>query len=190
MWLTGGYEKVKFLLRYGVDHSTRTHLHRVRRYAFAFSKRIGLTVPEIKHLLAAALLHDIGKACIDQRLLCKPTALTNDERKMMQLHPTIGNHILTNMPFPIEICNLVEQHHEAFDGNGYPHGIKGEEILPGARMLSIIDSFDAMTTVRPYRQAMSSHQAMQEIHRCAGSQFDPALVKYFTPGFFGAHRTH
>ena len=187
---TDKFGNVKFLLSHGMDQDTRKHSHRVRRYALAFGKKVGLTIQEIKQLLAAALLHDIGKACIDQRLLCKPTALTPDERKTIQMHPVIGNHILTGMPFPQEIRMLVEQHHEAFDGTGYPYGSKGEDILPGARILAIIDSYDAMTTVRPYRQTMCSLQAMREIHCCSGSQFDPALVKYFTKALFRAQWDH
>jgi HD-GYP domain-containing protein (c-di-GMP phosphodiesterase class II) len=127
------------------------------------------------------LLHDAGKVGVPERILSKPGPLTAAEWRIMRTHPVIGYQMLENIPFMTTAAEIVRCHHEMFDGSGYPEGLRGEEIPLPARAFSVVDAFDAMTTDRPYRQALPSEHAAAELARMAGSQFDPEVVEVFLP---------
>ena len=126
-----------------------------------------------------SLLHDIGKIGISDKILLKPGKLTEEEWVEIRKHPDIGYRILEKIDFLKGAAELVLQHHERFDGSGYPRGISGEGILLGARIFAVVDTFDAMTSDRPYRKALSYRTAREEIAGCSGKQFDPQLVECF-----------
>jgi HD-GYP domain-containing protein (c-di-GMP phosphodiesterase class II) len=129
-----------------------------------------------RHLEEAARLHDVGKAHIDEQVLTKPSALTPQEWAIVRAHPRIGFDVVRGAVEP-EIAQMVLYHHERFDGFGYPHGLAGDRIPLGARILSTIDAFDAMVSERPYSPMVPVGEAIGELHRCAGSQFDPDVVE-------------
>ena len=121
----------------------------------------------------------VGKICIDDSILTKPGSLTVDEYKDMQRHPSIGAKILEGVDFLHDISHIVEQHHERYDGEGYPNGLKNDEIRLEASILSIADVYDAMTSDRPYRKALSKETAIKELEDNSGIQFHPTLVNHF-----------
>ncbi len=129
-----------------------------------------------RHLEHAARLHDVGKAHIDDRVLTKPSALTPQEWAIVRAHPRIGFDVVRGAVDP-EIAQMVLYHHERYDGFGYPHGLAGDRIPFGARILSTIDAFDAMVSDRPYSPMVPVDEAIGELRRCAGSQFDPDVVE-------------
>lgn len=161
------------------DQYTYGHTERVAQYAILLGEQLGMPVTEIKKLKFGALLHDIGKIEIGISILNKKEKLTDQEFELIKKHPVIGANILRPFKTLKEILPIVLYHHERFDGQGYPQGLKGNSIPLGARILAIADSFDAMTTDRPYKPAMSLEQAREELLRCAGKQFDPELVQEF-----------
>jgi HD-GYP domain-containing protein (c-di-GMP phosphodiesterase class II) len=130
----------------------------------------------------AGLLHDIGKIGIPDAVLCKPGPLTVHEWSLMKDHPRIGASIVGNIPYLEIVKNLIISHHERYDGKGYPRGIGGEDIPVGARLLSVADAFDTMVTNRAYRAAISVDKAIEELRRCAGTQFCPRAVEAFVGG--------
>ena len=161
------------------DPYSAGHSKRVGFYATKLGKSLGLD-EEILHVLNhAGVLHDIGKIGIKDEILLKPTALTPDEMKIMQQHPLIGEAILKPVRSLQKVVPLVRHHHERYDGGGYPSGLKGEEIPLGARILSVVDTYDAMVTDRPYRKRLSVDAAKAELKRYSGTQYDPALVAAF-----------
>jgi putative two-component system response regulator len=161
------------------DAQTEHHCGRVAEGALKLAKAFGLTGELLEAVGYGAVLHDVGKIGIADFVLTKPGLLTPEERDEMQKHPVIGASILR----PLRIGRLVEPivrgHHERFDGAGYPDGLRGETIPLGARIVTVVDSYDAMTHSRPYREAMSPDQARDELLRHRGAQFDPALVDLF-----------
>ncbi len=161
------------------DAYTRGHSERVKRYSVSLAKRLNLNPPTVKRLEQAAILHDIGKIGIDVALLHKREALSREDVGMLRQHPSIGGRILEPIHFLKEVREIIEQHHERFDGNGYPHGLAGEGISIEARILAVADTYDAMTSDRPYRKALSHKIAVQEIAAQAGSQFDPQVAGAF-----------
>ena len=159
------------------DHSTHSHLHRVRTYAVEIGKELGLTGENLDALRAAALLHDIGKLAVPDHIINKPGRLTPEEFEKMKIHPIVGAEILERVAFPYPVAPIVRSHHEKWDGCGYPDGLKGEEIPIGARILSVVDCLDALTADRQYRKALPMHEAMKTIAEEAGKAFDPTVVE-------------
>jgi len=172
-------QQVKFFLY--KDVYTYKHSRRVYQYAKEFSNNLKLQLSdyEKKLLISGALIHDIGKINIPSRILMKDTKLTEEELQMLKKHPEWGANIISELGYDPEIIPIVVQHHERFDGFGYPAGLKGNEINPLARLLNVIDSFDAMTNDRPYKNKLSFEEACNEIERCKGTQFDPEMADQF-----------
>ena len=163
------------------DPYTYGHSRRVAMLALALGIKLGLDDEPMQQLKLAALLHDIGKIGIPDTILNKTDKLTPDEYDIIKSHPVKGGRILRQLRNPQleSVVIAVEGHHELYDGTGYPDGLKGQEISLLARILAIADSFDAMTSDRPYRHGMGTETALTEIKRCAGTQFDPDLAKLF-----------
>jgi putative nucleotidyltransferase with HDIG domain len=160
------------------DTYTRGHSDKVATYATMIAQRMGLSHDQRTALEMAAYLHDIGKIGVPESILLKPGGLTDDEMAQMRHHPLIGANILKPVAFPWAITPIVRHHHEYWDGNGYPAGLKGEEIPLLARILCVADSYEAMTADRPYRLGRSAADAATELELCAGSQFDPRVVEF------------
>ena len=161
------------------EQDTGLHSHRVSRVARMIAQKLDLPEQEIEDITRGALLHDIGKIAIPDSILLKPGPLTPEERKIMQTHAEVGYNILKSSEVLRNVAELVYSHQERFDGNGYPRGLRGEEICIGARIFTLIDSYDAMRANRVYRKAMSREKAIEEVKRGSGTQFDPAVVEAF-----------
>lgn len=161
------------------DKYTRGHSERVTCYALEIGKRLNLTPKRMEILQHAAILHDIGKIATDLSILNKSGFLTIEEFEVVKEHPLVGSQILDPISFLEEVKAIIAEHHERYDGKGYPLGKKGEDISLESRIIAICDAFDAMTSDRPYRKALDMNNALDEIERCAGTQFDPKLVKIF-----------
>ena len=161
------------------DPLTHGHSERVAIISKEMASALGLSGDETAYIEIAALLHDIGKIGISESILNKPSMLTQVEMAIMQQHPIIGYNIVTHLPFDTYIANTVLQHHENFDGSGYPHHLTGHAITLGARIIHLADAYDTMTTVRPYHTPLEHAFALEEIKRKAGCHFDPELVALF-----------
>lgn len=162
------------------DLSTGEHCRHITRLTERIAVDLGCSFHDIQSIRRAALLHDIGKIGIPDNILHKPGALNDREWVIMKQHPEIGARILRMIAGLSDVARLVLAHHERFDGSGYPLGISGEEIPIGARILAVVDAFGAMITDRVYRPARTIPEAVEEIQRCAGKDFDPKIVKSFT----------
>jgi len=158
------------------DHTTHTHLQRVRTYAVEIAKELGLSADEIEALRAAALLHDIGKLAVPEHIINKPGKLTPEEFEKMKVHPLVGAEILERVAFPYPVAPIVRSHHERWDGSGYPAGLIAEEIPIGARILAAVDCLDALASDRQYRSAIPLDEAMDRVKEKAGVWFDPKVV--------------
>lgn len=165
------------------DIYTQGHAQRVASYAGMIAKEMSLTKDFLDKLQVSAILHDIGKIGIPEIILTKPGRLTEDEYSIMQNHPLRGKDILQPVKFPQEIVHGVYYHHERIDGKGYPEGLKGKDIPLVARIIAVADAFDAMTSDRSYRKSLSTLEALKEIKRCEGIQFDPQVVEAFLVGW-------
>jgi putative nucleotidyltransferase with HDIG domain len=161
------------------DNYTKTHSERVTRYAVMVAGVMGMPQSDIETLRLACQLHDLGKIGIHDYILTKPDKLTPEEWEEMRQHPSKGVDILRPLVFLNEVIFLVEQHHEWFNGRGYPRGLKGDQIDIRARIMAVCDSFDAMTTHRAYSPALTLEDAANELVRCSGTQFDPNVVSVF-----------
>lgn len=162
------------------DQVTHGHIRRVQRYAVGLARALGVREPsQIRAVEAAALLHDMGKLAIPEYILNKPGRLTEAEFEKMKLHAGIGGDILSAVEFPYPVVPIVRHHHENWDGTGYPDRIRGTEIPLGARVLSVVDCFDALTSDRPYRPALSDQEALRIIMARRGSMYDPLVVDTF-----------
>ncbi|MEW6275116.1 MAG: HD domain-containing phosphohydrolase [Bacillota bacterium] len=161
------------------DHHTRVHSLRVTRYALRIALRMALPRGFIEQLRVAALLHDIGKISVRDDILFKPGPLNAEEFACIRRHPVIGTKILGNHEELKAVTPLVLHHHERWDGKGYPDGLRREEIPLGARIISVADAFEAMTAHRPYRRALSRDEAVRELIKNAGTQFDSRIVETF-----------
>jgi HD-GYP domain-containing protein (c-di-GMP phosphodiesterase class II) len=162
------------------DRRTRGHSERVRGYTAMIGRELGLSRADLNRLQWAALLHDVGKLYVPVGLLDKPGRLTDDEFQIVRRHPQWGADLVSPMaPWLGPWCRAVIEHHERWDGKGYPWGLCGREISLAARIVSVADAYDVMTSTRSYRDAMSTVKARRELVRCSGTQFDPDVVRAF-----------
>jgi putative nucleotidyltransferase with HDIG domain len=169
------------------DPSTRGHSERVRRYSALMAQKMGMSSQDQKMLELAALLHDLGKIGLPDSILNNvKSRLTEEQWQLVKQHPEIGVSILTHVAQLKNILPAIGQHHERYDGSGYPTGIKGQDISLFARIISVADAYDAMTTQRSYRPTFDSRQALAELRDNSGNQFDPMAVELFLQSFSGA----
>jgi PAS domain S-box-containing protein/putative nucleotidyltransferase with HDIG domain len=161
------------------DHYTAGHSERLSRWVEALARRLGCSEQEVQDMRWAALLHDIGKIGIPDSILRKPGPLTPEEWAPMRQHPVIGERILAAVPRLETVARIVRSHHERWDGTGYPDGLAGEEIPLASRIIAVVDAYVAQTDARPYRPARGHDEAVEELRRCAGTQFDPRIVDAF-----------
>jgi putative two-component system response regulator len=163
------------------DSTTELHCQRLAGLAHQLGMRAGLEPSSLKGLVFGALLHDIGKIGVSDAILTKAGPLTREEWAEMRLHPLIGERICEPLATASQFASIVRNHHERWDGTGYPDGLRGDRIPLGARIVGLVDAYDAIIHDRPYRPARSVPEALQEIHQESGKQFDPALVSLFVP---------
>jgi putative nucleotidyltransferase with HDIG domain len=163
------------------DQETKGHSIRVSRYMLDIAREMGVVEGsrEWVDMQRGSLLHDVGKIGVRDAILLKPGKLTEEEWVAMRKHPEIGYNMLRQVRFLEGAAEIILAHHERWDGKGYPRGMRGEEIPLGARIFTVVDTFDSMTSDRPYRNALSTEQALQEVLRCRGGQFDPRVVEAF-----------
>ena len=161
------------------DPETQGHSRRVTAFTIVIARAMGLPQDQVRIIARGAFLHDIGKLAIPDAILSKPGPLTAEEQAIMQQHAMLGYRMLRRIPFLHDAAQIVYSHQERFDGSGYPRGLKAEQIPLGARIFAIADTFDAMTSDRPYRAAQSISSGRREVERCAGQQFDPDIVEVF-----------
>jgi diguanylate cyclase (GGDEF)-like protein len=154
----------------------REHIESVGRLSTAVGRRMGMTAPELRELQQAAELHDVGKLAIPEEILEKPGPLTDREWEFVRRHTLIGARVVAASPDFNQIGEIIRSSHERYDGNGYPDALPGREIPLAARIIAVCDAFDAMTSARPYRSSKTRDQAIAELRRCAGTQFDPHVV--------------
>lgn len=157
------------------DPYTRWHSTNVAKYAVAIARDLGMSPTQLEEMHIAAILHDVGKIGISELIISKPARLSREEFEIMKEHPAHGIRILEPIGFSSTIINAIAQHHERFDGKGYPRGLSGEEITLPARVLNVADTIDAMVSERPYRGTISSQEVLQELERESGRQFDPKV---------------
>src|SRR5918993_1227523 len=163
----------------GKDPYTRGHSERVSRFSMAIAQRLGLDDEEVEKIRISALLHDVGKIAIDDNILKKPAALTDEEYEIMKKHPQKGFKIMSQIPAMRDFLPGMYMHHEMVDGRGYPQGLKGDEIPLMGKIVAVADTFDAMTTDRPYQQAMKFEDAVARIQSFVGTRYDEEVVAAF-----------
>jgi HD-GYP domain-containing protein (c-di-GMP phosphodiesterase class II) len=168
------------------DEATEAHCHRLERLAVRTGELLGMSGDDLIALSNASYLHDVGKINVPAEILSKPGLLSAAEREEIEQHPEQGAKILEGKPELRSASSLVAAHHEWFNGKGYPHGLSGEAIPLGARIISVVDAFDAMTAGRPYRAGLPQDEARAELLRSSGSQFDPRVVGAFLEVLDGA----
>lgn len=161
------------------DHATDGHCFRLERLAIQTGEKLGLLGQALIDISYAAYLHDLGKVKVPAEILGKGDSLTDEEWEQMRRHPDLGADMLREKEFLAGAAEIVRAHHERFDGLGYPKGLKGEEIPIGARIIAVVDTYDAMTSTRPYSEAKTKEAAIDELQRTSGTQFDPGVVEVF-----------
>jgi diguanylate cyclase (GGDEF)-like protein/putative nucleotidyltransferase with HDIG domain len=161
------------------DQTGQSHIRRVQVYATNIARALGMSDTDIQGVKTAALLHDIGKLAVPEHILSKPGPLTQEEFQKIRVHPQVGAEIISAVPFPYPVAPLILSHHERWDGKGYPQGLKGEAIPLGARILSVVDYYDALTSDRPYHRAMTHDAALALLQQEAGRALDPTVVQMF-----------
>ena len=161
------------------DRYTGGHIERVTEYSISIGEQLGWKKTKLEALRYGAILHDIGKIHISETTLTKRNALNESEIREIQDHPRIGSEMILDIPYLSGAVDIIKYHHERWDGGGYPDGLSGEAIPPGARIVALADAFDAMITERPYSPAVSIEEAFLEIQRCKGRQYDPRVVAAF-----------
>jgi diguanylate cyclase (GGDEF)-like protein/putative nucleotidyltransferase with HDIG domain len=167
------------------DRYTGEHSEAVIDMSGAVARNLGLNAPEVERIRSAALLHDIGKVAIPDEILHKPGPLTTEEWRLMREHPVIGERILRVLPGLGSVARIVRHEHERWDGGGYPDGLAGEAIPLGSRIIIAADTYHAITSDRPYRAAKSHSEAVEELTRCAGTQFDPRVTEVLIGHLYG-----
>lgn len=165
------------------DPYTRSHCERVSSYSILIAKALQLSPEEVDAIYLASFLHDIGKIGVHENILNKASHLTDEEYRLVKSHADISSQIVSQIPNLTHLAPMVKHHHERHDGMGYPDGLKGDNIPLGARILSIADAFDAMTSSRPYRTAFKPKEALTEIKQRSGHQFDPTLATVFIDAY-------
>jgi HD-GYP domain-containing protein (c-di-GMP phosphodiesterase class II) len=171
------------------ERETGLHSTRVREYALLLADRMGIGDPGTRDSMGmGALLHDVGKIGVPDGVLLKKGGLTEEEREAVRRHPELGASLLDRIPFLSGAREIVRFHHEKYDGTGYPHGLKGEDIPVGSRIFAVVDAFDALTTDRPYRSAVSYREAAAWIREQRGASFDPTVADVFLRIPFGELR--
>lgn len=161
------------------EHETGYHSYRVTEYAINLGKHMNLSEEELSVIAKGALLHDIGKIGVPDHILLKPDKLTEEEWEHMRKHAQFGYDLLKRIDFLEASAKIVHTHHERYDGQGYPSGLSGDEIPLGARIFSVVDALDAMTSRRTYRKAIPFEEAVQKISEASGTQFDPEVIEVF-----------
>jgi diguanylate cyclase (GGDEF)-like protein/putative nucleotidyltransferase with HDIG domain len=161
------------------DYTAHNHIRRVQVYATGLAKALGMSDADLQAIDTAALLHDIGKLAVPEHILAKPGPLTPEEFQKVRIHPQIGAEVIASVPFPYPVAPLILNHHERWDGNGYPAGRKGEQVPLGARVLGLIEFYDALTSDRPYHKAISAEAAEALVREESGKAFDPQVVETF-----------
>jgi diguanylate cyclase (GGDEF)-like protein/putative nucleotidyltransferase with HDIG domain len=161
------------------DQTAQSHIRRVQVYAAGLARALGMPENEIQGVKTAALLHDIGKLAVPEHILSKPGPLTQEEFQKVRIHPQVGAEIISGVPFPYPVAPLILSHHERWDGTGYPSGLRADEIPLGARILSVVDYFDALMSERPYHGAMSVEAATGLLRQEAAKALDPRVVQTF-----------
>jgi response regulator RpfG family c-di-GMP phosphodiesterase len=161
------------------DRYTGGHLDRVTRYALSTGAEMGLDEQQLWNLWLGSLFHDVGKLAIPDAILNKPGPLTADEYEFIKKHPELGVQIVERISFLVPAARAILHHQERYDGQGYPQGLEGEDVCIEGRILAVADAFDAMLTDRPYRLGRTEDQAVEELMRCSGTQFDPTVVEAF-----------
>jgi HD-GYP domain-containing protein (c-di-GMP phosphodiesterase class II) len=162
------------------DFSTGRHSHQVADLVFRLALALGLPPAEAQMIALAGRLHDVGKVAIPDGVLQKADSLTEEEWDLMRTHPLVGAEVVSHIPALRPLAPVIRAHHERWDGQGYPHHLKGDAIPFGARILTVVDAYLAMTVDRPYQKACAPSVALAELCRCAGSQFDPHVVEAVT----------
>ncbi len=165
------------------DPYTRGHSERVATYAAAVAKQMGLPAEEVERIRLSGLLHDVGKIGVEDRIIRKPTALTEEEFEIMKTHPVKGAAIMSAIPQLADVIPGMRHHHEKWAGGGYPDGLTGEEIPVQARIVTVADTFDAMTTTRPYQKAMEIDFVVERIKQFSGVRFEPSVVSAFVRAY-------
>jgi HD-GYP domain-containing protein (c-di-GMP phosphodiesterase class II) len=165
------------------DRYTVGHVHRVGTFAYEIGRQLGLSQPELRHVVLAAEMHDIGKLNTPESILLKPARLTEDERHEMEKHSVRSGEIAKRVAVLSPVADAIRAHHERFAGGGYPDGMASEQIPLIARIVSVADTYDAMTSSRPYREALSHESAVAELRRVSGTQLDPGCVEAFLASF-------
>src|SRR6266853_1450033 len=161
------------------DQTAQSHIRRVQVYAAGLARALGMSENDIQGVKTAALLHDIGKLAVPEHILSKPGPLTQEEFQKIRIHPQVGAEIISGVPFPYPVAPLILSHHERWDGKGYPTGLAGDAIPLGARILSVVDYFDALMSERPYHKAMSFDAAIGLLRQDSGKALDPRVVSTF-----------
>jgi len=161
------------------DQTAQSHIRRVQVYAAGIANALGMSETDIQGVKTAALLHDIGKLAVPEHILSKPGPLTQEEFQKIRIHPQVGAEIIAGVPFPYPVAPLILSHHERWDGKGYPMGLKGDDIPLGARILTVVDYFDALMSERPYHKAMALDAALGLLQQEAGRALDPRVVQTF-----------
>lgn len=170
------------------DRYTGEHSEAVIEMSASVARNLGLREREVQWIRSAALLHDIGKIAIPNEILHKPGPLTDEEWKLMREHPVVGERILRVLPGMGPVARIVRHEHERWDGTGYPDGLAGEQIPIGSRIIIVADAYHAMTSDRPYRAAMSHEEAVEELMRCTGTQFDPSVTAMLIGYLYGTRQ--
>jgi diguanylate cyclase (GGDEF)-like protein len=161
------------------DQAAQSHIRHAHVYAAGLARALGMPEEEVQGVKTAALLHDIGKLAVPEHILSKPGPLTQEEFLKVRIHPQVGADIISGVPFPYPVAPLILSHHERWDGKGYPRGLRGEEIPLGARIISVVDYFDALMAERPYHRPMSIDGAMGLLNQESGRALDPRIVRTF-----------